>query len=308
MFDDRLPLSANRMLPPEGPTSSGGAPSAGSGRLGADALNRLAARFFSAGYLVVPVLNIERRFDVALAAYDRLIANSERLGRLGLAKVRKSNTTLIDGHGWSWGCDHIYSPELREQTLLDLVSLEPIPDLVRSILGPRVRFSGGHGHWSPVTYDYYLHWHRDTRRERWHLANPDPRSHVQVCLALTDEAVVRVIPGSHLRALEPWEHRFITDEPHGDHPDQTVARIPAGSVLLLNTYTFHRAQCAKETTRRSLHFGFTRVGAEPEPGRVGKVFEWLGDIAFLATQTMFLRSCIEEQLLEQDAIAGRSPA
>ncbi len=273
-----------------------------------DGVDSLAATFLSDGLVVVPVSDVERRLGGALTAYDRLIANAERLGRLGLAKVRKSDRVPTEGHGWAWGCDHIYAPELREQILLDLVSLEPIPDLVRSILGPRVRFSGGHGHWSPVTYDYYLHWHRDTRRERWHLRNPDARSHVQVCLALTDEAVVRVVPGSHLRDLEPWEHCFITDDPHDDHPDQTIARVPAGSVLLLNTYTFHRAQCAKEAPRRSLHYGFTRVGAAPEPGRAGKVFEWLGDVAFLASQTVFLRSCIEEQLLEQVTAAGCPPA
>ena len=185
--------------------------------------------------------------------------------------------------GWSWGCDHIYSPDLREQVLLDFVSMDPIPCLMRRILGDRVRFSGGHGHWSPVSYDYYLHWHRDTRRERWHLGNPDRRSHVQVCLALTDEAVVRVVPGSHLRNLEPWEHGYISTNPHGDHPNQLIAYIPAGSALLLNTYSFHRAQCEKETVRRSLHYGFTRVGSESEPGRLGKVLEWLCEPAFLPT-------------------------
>lgn len=273
-----------------------------------DDIEPIAAAFLSDGLVVVPVSGVERRLGGALAAYDRLIANAERLGGLGLVKARKSDRIPAEGRGWAWGCDHIYAPELREQALLDLVSLEPIPDLVRNILGPRVRFSGGHGHWSPVNYDYYLHWHRDTRRDRWHLRNPDPRSHVQVCLALTDEAVVRVVPGSHLRDLEPWEHRFVTDDAHGDHPDQVIARVPAGSALLLNTYTFHRAQCAKEVPRRSLHFGFTRVGAAPEQGRVGKVFEWLGDEAFLTSQTAFLRACIEEQLLEQVAVAGASPA
>lgn len=258
--------------------------------------------FLRDGFAVVPVSGIEPHLDDALAAYDRLIANAERLGAIGHVKVRKSDRVSTQGRGWSWGCDHIYSPELREQLLLALVSLAPIPDLIQAILGSRVRFSGGHGHWSPAAYDYYLHWHRDTRRERWHLCNPDPRAHVQVCLALTDEAVVRVVPGSHLRDLDTWEHRLISDTPHDDHPDQVVCRVPACHALLLNTYTFHRAQCAKETPRRSLHFGFTRVGATPEEGRIGKVLDWLGDRDFVSSQSLFLQSCIEEQLLEQNTI------
>lgn len=265
-------------------------------------LDEVEAQFLAEGFAVVAVPGVRERLHAGLAAFERLIANAENLGRLGQVKIRKSDLVEIDATGWSWGCDHIYSPALREQVLLDLVSLDPIPCLVRRILGERVRFSGGHAHWSPVSYDYYLHWHRDTRRERWHLGNPDPRSHVQVCLALTDEAVVRVVPGSHLRNLEPWEHGYISTNPHGDHPNQLIAYIPAGSALFLNTYSFHRAQCQKETVRRSLHYGFTRVGSESEPGRQGKVLEWLAEPAFLFNQSEFLRECIEEQIKEQAAV------
>lgn len=264
---------------------------------------KLETQFLADGFAVVPIPGVKERLPLALSGFERLIANAERLGRMGQAKVRKSDLVGTEGVGWSWGCDHIYSPALRDQILLDLVSLEPIPSLVRRILGERVRFSGGHGHWSPVSYDYYLHWHRDTRRERWHLGNLDHRAHIQVCIALTEESVVRVVPGSHLRDLEPWEHGFITENPHGNHPAQVTPIIPAGSALFLNTYTFHRAQCGKDSPRRSLHFGFTRVGSTPEPGRQGKVLEWLGEPDFLANQSGFLRACIDEQIKEQGSLA-----
>ena len=262
-------------------------------------LDQLEEQFLVDGFAVAPIIGVKDRLQAALPAFERLITNAEELGRMGRAKVRKSGFIEMDSIGWSWGCDHIYSPALREQVLLDLVSLSPIPSFVRRILGERVRFSGGHGHWSPASYDYYLHWHRDTRRERWQLGNLDRRSHVQVCLALAEEAVVRIVPASHLRDLEPWEHDYINANPHGEHPHQVIAQVPAGSALFLNTYTFHRAQCRKETPRRSLHFGFTRVGSDPEPGRHGKVLEWLCDPDFLANQSEFLRKCIKEQIKEQ---------
>lgn len=262
-------------------------------------LERVELQFLTDGFSIIDLPEIHKFIQPALSAFERLINNAEQLGIIGHAKVRKSNNIEPEGKGWSWGCDHIYSPLLREQILLDLASLNPLPEILQRILGDRIRFSGGHGHWSPINYDYYLHWHRDTRRERWHLANLDPRSHVQVCIALKDEEVIRIVPGSHLRDLDSWEYKFITTFPHGDHPQQVVVKVPAGSVLLLNTYTFHRAQCQKETHRRCLHYGFSRIGAKPEPGRQDKFFHWLSDPNFLSKQTNFLKTCINEQILEQ---------
>jgi hypothetical protein len=259
-------------------------------------LERVEREFLERGYAIVPAEDIVPLLPSAIVAFDRLIERAEALGVEGRAKVRKSDYAVAEGRGWSWGCDHIYHPDLREQTLLDLASQPPFPDAVHRILGGRVMFSGGHGHWSPVTSDYVLHWHRDTRRHLWRCRNPDPRAHVQLCLALVDEAVVRVVPGSHLRDLEPWEERFIGPAPHADHPDQDVATVPAGCALLLNTYTFHRAECPRTSKRRSLHFGFTRVGAAPEPGRRLKPLPWMAEEGFIARQTPFLQAAIREQL------------
>jgi len=255
-------------------------------------------RFLRDGYLVTPVPATQAVLDDVRSTYESLIATAEALGSSGLVKTRKSNRVEASGRGWSWGCDHIHSPELRRQALLEIANMDPIPGLVTSILGPRIRFCGAHGHWSASTYDYYLHWHRDTRRERWGQGNPDTRAHVQVCVALVDEAVVWVVPGSHVRDLMLQEERFITTHPHAPHPEQVIVSVPAGHALLLNTYTLHRAQCERNCTRRSLHFGFGRVGADAEPGRAIKVWPWLTEPAFLAEQTPFLRNAILEQVDE----------
>jgi ectoine hydroxylase-related dioxygenase (phytanoyl-CoA dioxygenase family) len=268
-------------------------------------LERAEREFLERGYAVIPADHVAPLLPGALAAFDRLIERAEALGLEGRTKVRKSDFAVAEGRGWSWGCDHIYHPDLREQALLDLVSLRPFPEAVRRILGERVMFSGGHGHWSPVTSDYVLHWHRDTRRHLWHRHNPDPRAHVQLCLALVEEAVVRVVPGSHLRDLEPWEERFLGPDPHADHPSQQIASVPAGCALLLNTYTFHRAECPRTSKRRSLHFGFTRVGAAPEPGRQLKALPWMGDEGFITRQSPFLQAAIREQLAAVAAQALR---
>jgi len=147
----------------------------------------LVLKFLEDGYIIIPIVGIEPIRNILLEAYECLIQEAEKLGLQGLVKVRKSDNVSAVGQGWSWGCDHIHSPSLHQQCLLDIVNFYPIPDLVKDILGPRVRFCGSHGHWSPTTYDYYLHWHRDTRPEQWKFANPDPRAHVQVIIALMDE-------------------------------------------------------------------------------------------------------------------------
>ena len=267
-------------------------------------LKTLELQFLELGFAVVPGAIAADELAECADAFDSLITKAEDLGSLGLVRVRKSNRVGIEGRGWSWGCDHIFQPLLYDQRLLDLVGRSPFPELLELILGPEIRFCGGHGHWSPTTYDYYLHWHRDTRRERWSFGNPDPRCHVQLCLALREEAVVRLVPGSHLRDLVDSEAPLVTSQPHGAQPQEVTPVIPAGSALLLNTYTLHRAQCSRTPSRRALHFGFTRVGAAPEPGRSGHRQPWLADPGFLAAQTPFLRPAIQAQLSFEEANGG----
>lgn len=255
-----------------------------------------AQQFVRDGFAVVPGEISVQRLEECVHAMSVVISLAERLGQIGAVRVRKSERAAMKDVGWSWGCDHIFRPELRDQRLLDLASIDPFPAVLRMILGADLKFSGGHGHWSPSGYDYYLHWHRDTRRERWRFGNPDRRCHVQVCLALRDEAVVRIVPGSHARDLSDEELSRALDHPHGAHPDQVTPLVPAGSALFLNTYSLHRAQCSRRTPRLSLHFGFTRVGAAPEPGRVGHVQQWMREPSFLALQTPFMRGAIESQI------------
>lgn len=256
--------------------------------------------FLKKGFVIIKIKSLENKIPYLLKIYDELIAKAEELGKNGLVKIRKSNNIQVTDYGWSWGCDHIFSPPLYNQELLDIVSLDPLPILIKNILGSKVRFSGGHGHWSPQNYDYYLHWHRDTRRHLWKFGNTDPRAHIQVCIALMDESVIRIVPGSHLRDLSSEEEVFLGEFHHHNHPNQVIINIPAGHALLFNTYTFHRAQCEKENTRRSLHFGFTRVDSKPEPGRQGKKQEWMHDKEFINKQTKFLQECIYYQIEEDN--------
>ncbi|KOR28982.1 hypothetical protein TI04_09725 [Achromatium sp. WMS2] len=258
----------------------------------------LVFQFLEDGFCVTQVPGIAEIRPKLLNAFSELIRDAEELGSKGCVKIRKSDLVTTSGHGWSWGCDHIHSPELRRQCLLDVVSFAPIPTIITHILGSRVRFCGAHGHWSPTFYDYYLHWHRDTRPEHWEKGNPDNRSHVQVIIALEEESVVWIVPASHLRNLIPLEKKFITTNKHDPHPDQVIPRVPAGYALLLNTYTLHRAQCSSFRIRRALHFGFSRVGSKHEPGRKIKAWAWLKDVEFLSKQTDFLREAILEEICE----------
>ena len=264
-------------------------------------------QFIDEGFVVVTLNISERQRSECLIAYERLIQKAEALGALGQVKTRKSDFATTAGSGWAWGCDHVYAPELREQMLLDIASSSPVPDLVYRILGARVRFSGGHAHWSPQSYDYYLHWHRDTRRDRWPYGNPDCRSHVQVCVAITDESVVHIVPRSHRRDIVDYEQDFFDKTPHGKHPDEVCPKVAAGQALFLNTFTLHRAQCDYTYLRRSLHFGFTRIGSAPEPGRRGHAQPWLAEPNFMMRQTRFMQNCIAEELHYQQHAVNLDP-
>ncbi len=264
-------------------------------------VNNLKHQFINKGFVVVPIPDLLNRIPTLINSFDTVINKAESLGAKGLVKIRKSDLEDMSGSGWSWGCDHIFAPELLNQDLLDIASLEPIPFIVRYILGNRIRWTGGHGHWSPKNYDYYLHWHRDTRPNLWKNAHFEPCSHVQVCVALQKEAVIWLVPGSHLRYLEEWEYKYIEgDDKHNEHPHQIIPEIPAGSALIFNTYTLHRAQCSKNDKRRSIHFGFTKTdNTIQEVYRLGKHFDWLSEQNFINAQSTFLQQCIREQIVWQ---------
>jgi hypothetical protein len=254
--------------------------------------------FIEQGFVVVPIIQLIHKIPLLLSIFDNLIEKVEYLGSKGIVRIHVSDFEDVMTKGTSWGCDHIFSPNLREQDLLDIVSLEPIPSIVRFILGEKIRWTAGHGLWSPKRCDYYLHWHRDTRRDLWIKKNSDPCCHVQVCIALRNESVIRIVPGSHIRNLEEWEYKYIEEsDKHSDHPDQIIIHIPAGYAVFFNTYALHRAECLKQNVRRAIHFGFTNVDSNvQEQYRLGKSFDWLSDQNFIDVQSPFLQQCIQEEI------------
>ena len=258
-------------------------------------LTEATEKYLVDGYCVVKVAKLEQGIEGLREAFDRLIYHAESLGACGLAATRHSTHQQIVGFGWSWGCDHVFMPELREQSLLDIASFDPIPDLVHSIVGQRVRFSAGHAHWTPANYDYKLHWHRDTRRIHWRKGNKDRRAHVQVCVALSDESAVSLVPGSHVQDLTSQQLDWFEAHPFGVHAKQTTPKVPTGSALLLNTFALHRAECVQGQRRRSIHFGFSRVGTPCETERPPKIHEWMAHPKFQSSQKQFLRESIQEE-------------
>jgi hypothetical protein len=264
-------------------------------------INELKQQFIELGFIVIPIPELLHHIPSLLNSFENLISSAENLGSKGLVKIRASNLENVNISGMSWGCDHIFSPELLKQDLLDIASLEPIPFIVRSILGDKVRWTAGHGHWSPKNGDYYLHWHRDTRRNLWKQGVSNSHCHIQVCVALKDESVIWIVPSSHLRNLDEWEYKYIEEsDKYSVHPYQIIPKIPAGSALFFNTYLLHRAECSKSNIRRAIHFGFTKVDTNvSESYRLGKNFDWLADKNFFDVQSPFLQKCIQEQIIWQ---------
>jgi ectoine hydroxylase-related dioxygenase (phytanoyl-CoA dioxygenase family) len=153
----------------------------------------------------------------------------------------------------TWGVDHIFGPGLYQEEFGDVLENERIIAFVQEVLGDeRLRFWRAHLYWEPRRVDYALHWHRDYG-ELDHY-DPDGRAthaHVNVCL--WDDTSLRIVPGTHRRALTADEDRHQRSKSTSPLAHEQVIRCRAGDTLVFNAHLLHRGACAAGTRRGTVH-------------------------------------------------------
>jgi hypothetical protein len=200
-----------------------------------------------------------------------------------------------------WGVGDVFQPDLFEPSFAAYLGSDRLLDGIGSILGPEMRFWGGHALWSPERETYDLIWHRDGDDETYY----DPTgytTHVQFNSALGPDASFRAVAGSHRRPLTD-EERAVIRKGTGPLPGEVVGVCEPGDVLLMNAMAVHRGMSAPNAGRRSLHFNL-QPRAEPTGGRSTRT--WMLELEFLPkfpprAQELF------QNLMEFDRAHGYEP-
>ncbi|MDX1934416.1 MAG: hypothetical protein SFU56_17585 [Capsulimonadales bacterium] len=163
-----------------------------------------------------------------------------------------------------WGVGDVFQPTLYEQAFADYLSDDRLLDTIGAILGPEMRFWGGHALWSPERETYDLIWHRDGDDETYF--DPSGRTtHVQFNSALGPDDSFRAVAGSHRRPLTEQE-RAVVRKGTDPLPGEVVGICEPGDVLLMNAMTLHRGRSLPQAGRRTLHFNL-QPKDEPYGGR-----------------------------------------
>jgi len=76
-----------------------------------------------------------------------------------------------------------------------------------------------------------------------------------------DNGATRLVPGSHLNPGPPED---FLDEPAATHPDQIVAAVPAGSVVMINAHTWHGGTTNRSGQRRRVLHSYYTAREHPQ--------------------------------------------
>ncbi|GAB4463089.1 MAG: hypothetical protein OHK0029_31150 [Armatimonadaceae bacterium] len=200
-----------------------------------------------------------------------------------------------------WGVGDVFQSDLFEQAFADYLGHDRLLDSIGSILGPEMRFWGGHALWSPERETYDLIWHRDGDNETYF----DPTgntTHVQFNSALGPDHSFRAVAGSHRRPLTD-EERAVIGKGTGPLPGEVVGYCEPGDVLLMNAMAVHRGMSAPNAGRRTLHFNL-QPNAEPHGGKSTRT--WMMEPGFL-TQFPPRAQALFTNLIEFDRAHGYEP-
>jgi hypothetical protein len=226
--------------------------------------------FREVGFIVVKGLIPEEQRGPLAAGLERVIGKVRATP--DAYRTRYVSKTRSD----IWGVGDVFQPALFEQAFADYLSNDGLLDAIGSILGPEMRFWGGHALWSPERETYDLIWHRDGDDETYF----DPTgntTHVQFNSALGPDASFRAVAGSHRRPLTD-EEREVVRKGTDPLPGEVVGVCEPGDVLLMNAMTLHRGMSLPAAGRRTLHFNL-QPKSEPHGGKSTR--EWMLDPDFL---------------------------
>jgi ectoine hydroxylase-related dioxygenase (phytanoyl-CoA dioxygenase family) len=70
---------------------------------------------------------------------------------------------------------------------------------------------------------------------------------------MPENGAPRLVPGSHLKPGPPQD---FMEDPEASHPEEIVAEIPAGSVIMINAHTWHAGTTNRSGARRRVLHGY----------------------------------------------------
>lgn len=197
------------------------------------------------------------------------------LGRLlddqQLEVLRNLTARLLESEGDDAGAELFDSPHIRHpkeagaHRLADLVNKGPEFDLffshplvlsaIELVIGPRYQLSSLN-YRAAIPGSGAQNLHAD-----WHEAVGDGEYVVCNSIWLLDDFTVengatRVVPGTHRSAKLPAE---VMDDPANPHPEEELLILPAGSVAIFNSHTWHGGTTNRTgSARRAIHSYFCR--------------------------------------------------
>jgi ectoine hydroxylase-related dioxygenase (phytanoyl-CoA dioxygenase family) len=206
-------------------------------------------------------------------------------------------TVKDEQHADTWGVNDILRPDLYHPSYGEVFEKQPLMDLIREILGERLRFWAAHALWSPELFDYDLNWHRDFGDDERY----DPAggaTHCYINLALVEDRFFHIIPGSNRRPLTEAERAEQLASGFGSLPGEKVVVCGAGDVLLMNGHAFHRGSCPATEIRRTLHIALQPYD-EPTGGHGS--WKYIRKGGFLQTMKPTVRKLMEAMIAWEDS-------
>jgi hypothetical protein len=196
-----------------------------------------------------------------------------------------------------WGIDHLFHPDLREPTLVDVLGNPGILGALEDALGPNLRYHLATLLVDPLERRYRPAWRRDTEpdppdgAQSAHLARW--QEHLQFNAALVEDACLYILPGTHTTPLPSEQAERLREDPYAEIPGQVCARLATGDVLFYNANLLHRDACAPGRLRRTLHYA---VVSTRQPVQPAAPQPWLAEPDFLGSLTPRLRSLFDRFL------------
>ena len=106
--------------------------------------------------------------------------------------------------------------------------------------------------------DFYPPWNASLQAYADDILETGPR-YVQWNLALYDDDVLKVVPGSHLRPNTDEENESISANPLGQVPGELQTQLEAGDGVAYILPILHQGSNYSTKLRRTIHGGFARL-------------------------------------------------
>ena len=237
--------------------------------------------FVENGYIIRKGALSETDIQTYRSAIDRI------LYKCRVESLHADHLRYIDGERDDiWGVNNIFHPSIREESLVDALAHPQILDVIKALIGERLRYHLCTLLVNSARKPYHINWHRDSA--------PDGevpletllgrlRSHVQLNGALYDDETLYIVPGSHRRELADAERAVIQQTPKAAMPNQLVVKLEAGDIVFYNSSLLHKGYNPNDTKRQTLHYAVMVAPPTDEPANPESPTsqEWLNEPAFL---------------------------